>query len=67
MCMLSYVSPSVEGVLNIIFPGRILEIRFTSYLIVYMLPRFLSPIIYGVRDKKFRKFWGGIFCVASLE
>ncbi|XP_067228734.1 odorant receptor 131-2-like [Chanodichthys erythropterus] len=56
MCLLSYVSPSVEGILHIIFPGRILEIRFANYLIVYILPRFLSPIIYGVRDKKFRKY-----------
>ncbi|XP_065135500.1 odorant receptor 131-2-like [Paramisgurnus dabryanus] len=56
MCMLSYISPNVEGLLHIIFPGRILEIRFANYLIVYILPRFLSPIIYGVRDKKFRKY-----------
>ncbi|XDV35296.1 hypothetical protein PO909_005270 [Leuciscus waleckii] len=46
MCLLSYI----------IFPGRILEIRFANYLIVYILPRFLSPIVYGVRDKKFRKY-----------
>ncbi|XP_004559087.2 odorant receptor 131-2 [Maylandia zebra] len=56
MCMLSYVSPSVEVVLHIIFPGWILKIRFANYLIVYILPRFLSPIIYGVRDKKFREY-----------
>ncbi|XP_030275845.1 odorant receptor 131-2-like [Sparus aurata] len=56
MCMLSYISPSVEIVLRLIFPDRILEIRYANYLIVYILPRFLSPIIYGVRDKKFRKY-----------
>lgn len=56
MCMLSYISPSVEMVLLLIFPGRILEIRYANYLIVYMLPRFLSPIIYGLRDKKFRRY-----------
>ncbi|MEQ2201446.1 hypothetical protein XENOCAPTIV_012566, partial [Xenoophorus captivus] len=56
MCLLSYISPSVEIVLQIIFPGRILEIRYANYLIVYILPRFLSPIIYGVRDKKFRTY-----------
>lgn len=56
MCMLSYISPSVERVLQLIFPGRILEIRYANYLIVYMLPRFLSPIIYGLRDKKFRRY-----------
>lgn len=56
MCMLSYISPSVEVILRLIFPGRILEIRFANYLFVYILPRFLSPIIYGFRDKKFRKY-----------
>ncbi|XP_029682753.1 odorant receptor 131-2 [Takifugu rubripes] len=56
MCMLSYISPSVEIALHLIFPGWILEIRFANYLIVYILPRFLSPIIYGFRDKKFRKY-----------
>lgn len=57
MCMLSYISPSVEIVLHLIFPGRTLEIRFANYLIVYILPRFLSPIIYGVRDNMFRKYF----------
>lgn len=56
MCMLSYISPGVEFVLLLIFPGRILQIRYANYLIIYILPRFLSPIIYGVRDKKFRKY-----------
>ncbi|XP_040014843.1 odorant receptor 131-2-like [Xiphias gladius] len=57
MCLLSYISPSVELVLHLIFPGRTLEIRFANYLIIYILPRFLSPIIYGVRDRKFRKYF----------
>lgn len=55
MCMLSYVSPSVEIVLLLIFPGQVLHIRFANFLIVYVLPRCLSPIIYGFRDKKFRE------------
>ncbi|XP_033977420.1 odorant receptor 131-2-like [Trematomus bernacchii] len=54
MCMLAYISPSVEIVLSSIFPGQ--GIRFTIYFIIYILPRLLSPIIYGVRDKKFRKY-----------
>ncbi|XP_028430521.1 odorant receptor 131-2-like [Perca flavescens] len=56
MCMLSYISPSVEIILQLIFPGRISEIKYAHYLIVYILPRFLSPIVYGVRDKKFRVY-----------
>ncbi|KAI9546681.1 hypothetical protein NQZ68_024579 [Dissostichus eleginoides] len=57
MCMLSYISQSVQIVLSSIFPGRGWEVIFANYLIVYILPRFLSPIIYGVRDKKFRKYF----------
>uniref|UniRef100_H3BWI6 Odorant receptor, family 90, subfamily A, member 1 n=1 Tax=Tetraodon nigroviridis TaxID=99883 RepID=H3BWI6_TETNG len=53
MCLLSYVSPSAEVLLQLIFPGQILEIRFANFLIVYVLPRCLSPIIYGFRDRKF--------------
>ncbi|XP_041945093.1 odorant receptor 131-2-like [Alosa sapidissima] len=56
MCMLSYISPSVDVLMTQVFPTRILEIRYANYLIVYFFPRFLSPIIYGVRDKKFRKY-----------
>ncbi|XP_031156154.1 odorant receptor 131-2-like [Sander lucioperca] len=54
MCMLSYISASVEIILQLIFPGRISEIKYAHYLIVYILPRFLSPMVYGVRDEKFR-------------
>jgi len=56
MCMLSYISPGVEAALHLAFPGNILEIRFANYLVVYILPRFLSPVVYGVRDRKFRQY-----------
>ncbi|XP_072309062.1 odorant receptor 131-2-like [Eucyclogobius newberryi] len=57
MCLLSYISPSVEIMLHLIFPKQVLEIRFANYLIVYILPRFLSPLIYGMRDALFRKYF----------
>ncbi|XP_035242607.1 odorant receptor 131-2-like [Anguilla anguilla] len=56
MCVLSYIYPSVEAVLSTLFPAQLLDIRYSTYLIVYILPRFLSPIIYGVRDTRFRKY-----------
>ncbi|XP_053492986.1 odorant receptor 131-2-like [Ictalurus furcatus] len=67
MCMLSYISPSVEVILNIIFPGHILEIRYVNYLIVYILPRFLGPIIYGVRDQKFCKYLKRYFIFVNCK
>ncbi|XP_036387679.1 odorant receptor 134-1 [Megalops cyprinoides] len=56
MCMLSYIYPRIEAVISMVFPAHILDIRYSTYLIVYILPRFLSPIVYGVRDQKFRKY-----------
>uniref|UniRef100_A0A8C6SJL7 Odorant receptor, family H, subfamily 134, member 1 n=1 Tax=Neogobius melanostomus TaxID=47308 RepID=A0A8C6SJL7_9GOBI len=57
MCMLSYISPSVERVLILLFPQQVLALMYANYLTVYILPRFLSPIIYGIRDKLFRKYF----------
>ncbi|XP_006639821.3 odorant receptor 131-2-like [Lepisosteus oculatus] len=56
MCLLSYINPSVEFVLLMFVPGHISAIRYSTYLIIYILPRCLSPIIYGVRDEKFRRY-----------
>ncbi|XP_072539465.1 odorant receptor 131-2-like [Salminus brasiliensis] len=67
MCMLSYIYPSIEVFLNIFFPGHTLEIRYATYLIVYILPRFLSPIIYGVRDQKFCKYLKRYFVISQCK
>ncbi|XP_058258539.1 odorant receptor 131-2-like [Hemibagrus wyckioides] len=67
MCMLSYISPSVEVFLNIILPGYVLEIRYANYLIVYILPRFLGPIIYGVRDQTFCNYLKRYFIIVQCK
>ncbi|KAI5108973.1 odorant receptor, family H, subfamily 134, member 1, partial [Silurus meridionalis] len=67
MCMLSYISPSVEVILHMIFPGHIMEIRYANYLVVYIMPRFLSPIIYGVRDQKFCKYMKRYFIIVQCK
>ncbi|XP_061147503.1 odorant receptor 131-2-like [Syngnathus typhle] len=56
MCLLAYVSPGVELLLLLVFPSHMREIRYVGYLLVNILPRFLSPVIYGIRDDKFRRF-----------
>ncbi|XP_060724573.1 odorant receptor 131-2-like [Tachysurus vachellii] len=57
LCMLAFVVPSMQAPLIQLFPQYGLEIRYINFLLVYIIPRFLSPIIYGVRDEKFRKYW----------
>uniref|UniRef100_A0A673L020 Si:dkeyp-3f10.17 n=1 Tax=Sinocyclocheilus rhinocerous TaxID=307959 RepID=A0A673L020_9TELE len=57
LCMLAFVVPSMQVPLIQLFPMYGLEIRYVNFLLVYIIPRFLSPMIYGFRDEKFRKYW----------
>ncbi|XP_026202994.1 odorant receptor 131-2-like [Anabas testudineus] len=56
LCMLNYVyNVTIEG-LTYFFPKDILAIRFAVSIIISVLPRLISPLIYGVRDKTFRMY-----------
>ncbi|KAG7236582.1 hypothetical protein INR49_000767, partial [Caranx melampygus] len=57
LCMLAFVVPSLQAALISLFPHLSLEIRYIFFLLVYIIPRFLSPVIYGFRDELFRKYW----------
>ncbi|KAK9529781.1 hypothetical protein VZT92_013855 [Zoarces viviparus] len=57
LCMLTFVVPSLQAALISLFPRFSLEIRYIFFLLVYIIPRFMSPIIYGFRDELFRKYW----------
>ncbi|XP_076869798.1 odorant receptor 131-2-like [Brachyhypopomus gauderio] len=57
LCLLAFVVPSIQALLIQLFPQHSLEIRYINFLLVYIIPRFLSPMIYGVRDEKFRRYW----------
>ncbi|XP_074533403.1 odorant receptor 131-2-like [Halichoeres trimaculatus] len=57
LCMLAFVVPSLQAALISLFPRFSLEIRYIFFLVVYIIPRFLSPVIYGFRDELFRKYW----------
>lgn len=56
LCMLGYVRPMFEQGLLYLLPKQLLAIRFASYVIIQILPRFVSPIVYGLRDQTFRKY-----------
>lgn len=57
LCMLAFVVPSLQAALISLFPRLGLEIRYVFFLVVYIIPRFMSPVIYGFRDEQFRKYW----------
>ncbi|XP_056258722.1 odorant receptor 131-2-like [Seriola aureovittata] len=56
LCMATYVAPQLLRVVQQWFPKNYIDSRFAYYIIVQILPRSISPIIYGVRDNTFRKY-----------
>ncbi|XP_049430887.1 odorant receptor 131-2-like [Epinephelus fuscoguttatus] len=56
LCMVTYVAPLIKQALLQAFPKNYLDSLFTCYIIVQVLPRSISPIIYGIRDKTFRRY-----------
>uniref|UniRef100_A0A8C6LGT8 Olfactory receptor 2M3-like n=2 Tax=Nothobranchius furzeri TaxID=105023 RepID=A0A8C6LGT8_NOTFU len=55
LCMLTYVDPIVKNSI-IVLPQYIAELRFFWYILAHILPRFISPIVYGLRDKIFKQY-----------
>ncbi|XP_047438226.1 odorant receptor 131-2-like [Mugil cephalus] len=62
ICMLSYVAPFINLFLATARPQDSTKIFFATYLFTNVLPRLLSPLIYGVRDKKFSSHMRLNFC-----
>lgn len=53
LCMSSFLSPLVNRWLVGQRPRSRTALLFGSYLLTNVLPRLLSPLIYGLRDRKF--------------
>ncbi|XP_049430916.1 odorant receptor 131-2-like [Epinephelus fuscoguttatus] len=56
LCMVTYVAPLIKQALLQAFPKNYSDSLFACYIIVQVLPRSISPIIYGIRDKTFRRY-----------
>ncbi|XP_018597761.1 odorant receptor 131-2-like [Scleropages formosus] len=64
-CMMSYIAPLLELILLPLFPNDRSKIMFSNYLITNILPRFLTPFIYGIRDQKFVSYFKMYFSVCT--
>lgn len=70
ICMLSFFTPLISFVLVTVWPSDRTKILLATFLLTHVLPRLLSPLIYGVRDQKFRRHIGLLFlykCCRSEE
>ncbi|KAM3877668.1 odorant receptor 131-2-like [Diretmus argenteus] len=56
LCMLTYIYPPLKKALFEWFPKHYTNSRFVCYIIITILPRFVSPIVYGLRDQTFRRY-----------
>nr|XP_046241088.1 odorant receptor 131-2-like [Scatophagus argus] len=56
LCMLTFVYHLLLEGLTYLFPEEVLAIRFTVAVFVHILPRLVSPVVYGLRDKTFRQY-----------
>ncbi|XP_068171939.1 odorant receptor 131-2-like [Antennarius striatus] len=56
LCMTTYVAPQLVEVGQRLFLLSQNDSLFAYYIVMHILPRSLSPIIYGVRDETFRKY-----------
>ncbi|XP_017286944.1 odorant receptor 131-2-like [Kryptolebias marmoratus] len=55
LCMLTYVGPMIKTYFILVFPQYYVQLFFVWFIIVQILPRFISPIVYGLRDKTFKR------------
>ncbi|CAI5686588.1 unnamed protein product [Oreochromis niloticus] len=56
LCMSIYAEPLLKQALLQWFPQYYSNSLFACYIIFQILPRAISPIVYGVRDKTYRKY-----------
>ncbi|KAK7155798.1 hypothetical protein R3I93_010455 [Phoxinus phoxinus] len=48
MCLLTFVGPFLDKVLT--------GMLFLNYVVIHIIPRFVSPVVYGMRDQTFCKY-----------
>lgn len=55
LCMLTYVSDKITRALIHHFPRDVVNVIFFVFVVTQILPRGLSPLVYGLRDKLLRQ------------
>lgn len=65
LSMLLYVTPMLTRLASRLPPASLFSLNFSIFVVNQMLPRFISPFIYGFRDKTFWKYLKKYLCAAS--
>lgn len=65
LSMLIYVESAIAPVILSMFPGYYTLMKVFFFIVNQVLPRCISPIVYGLRDKKFRKYFEKHLCLVK--
>ncbi|KAK2846813.1 hypothetical protein Q5P01_009812 [Channa striata] len=65
LCMLAFTIPITESLIVFYTNWLLKDIAFFNFFCFVLIPRFLSPLIYGFRDQSFRSYIEVIFLCCS--
>ncbi|XP_076003233.1 odorant receptor 131-2-like [Genypterus blacodes] len=57
LCMLTFVYSTFKKAAFYWSPKHYLHVLYVCFIIIQILPRFISSIVYGLRDQVFRKYY----------
>uniref|UniRef100_A0A3B5M525 G-protein coupled receptors family 1 profile domain-containing protein n=1 Tax=Xiphophorus couchianus TaxID=32473 RepID=A0A3B5M525_9TELE len=61
MCMTLYMQNLLKQLLIYLFPGQAFYTQQAIFVLIQIIPRCLSPVVYGLRDKTFRMYYKKYF------
>ncbi|NP_001077338.1 odorant receptor 135-1 [Danio rerio] len=65
LCTLSLLTTVLDGALTSRFPDYRQIIYYCTFILTSILPRLLSPLIYGLRDQTFKKYMKSSFMCST--
>uniref|UniRef100_A0A3B3X6F4 G-protein coupled receptors family 1 profile domain-containing protein n=1 Tax=Poecilia mexicana TaxID=48701 RepID=A0A3B3X6F4_9TELE len=67
MCMTLFVQPLLKQLLTYLFPGQTIYIQNVIFVLIQIIPRCLSPVVYGIRDRTFRMHYKKYFMCFQVK
>ncbi|XP_076835665.1 odorant receptor 131-2-like [Brachyhypopomus gauderio] len=70
LCLTSFLYGTIERALYVMIGSDVVlftHLRYLNFLFVLVLPRFLSPLIYGLRDDAVRPLFMYYFCYGTRK
>ncbi|CAG5978047.1 unnamed protein product, partial [Menidia menidia] len=67
LSMLTFLAHLLKTALVSWFPKHYIQVLFVWYIIIQVVPRFVSPIVYGLRDKTFKQYLRKYLCCTTKK